>query len=112
MPRPTRQRQQSRPVVRLCPLLFNLEGGPTDPPRTRRPAKKAERDRMLAEEEASLPSKPKAAPKAGAAKKAPPRQPAVPSFDSGVSGEPSSFSASGIVSLHCAGRERRGTYSD
>ncbi|BGP56270.1 hypothetical protein JCM8202_001411 [Rhodotorula sphaerocarpa] len=59
-------------------------------------AKKAERDRMLAEEEASLPSKPKAAPKAGAAKKAPPRQPAVPSFDSGVSGEPSSFSASGI----------------
>ncbi|GJN91336.1 hypothetical protein Rhopal_004357-T1 [Rhodotorula paludigena] len=58
-------------------------------------AKKAERDRLLAEEEASQPSKPKAAPKAGA-KKAPPKAPAIPSFDAGVSELPSSFSASGI----------------
>ncbi|GAA5881349.1 hypothetical protein JCM3774_002881 [Rhodotorula dairenensis] len=58
-------------------------------------ARKAERDRLLAEEEASLPAKVKAAPKAGA-KKAPPKAPAIPSFESGLSGEPSSFSASGI----------------
>ncbi|POY73938.1 hypothetical protein BMF94_2980 [Rhodotorula taiwanensis] len=59
-------------------------------------AKKAERERLLAEEEASMPSKPKAAPKAGAKKAAPARAPAIPSFESGLSGEPSSFSASGI----------------
>ncbi|TKA51011.1 hypothetical protein B0A53_05703 [Rhodotorula sp. CCFEE 5036] len=58
-------------------------------------ARKAERDRLLAEEEASLPAKVKAAPKAGA-KKVPPKAPAIPSFESGLSGEPSSFSASGI----------------
>ncbi|GAA5964493.1 hypothetical protein JCM21900_002968 [Sporobolomyces salmonicolor] len=58
-------------------------------------ARKAEAARLLAEEEASMPSKPKAAaPKAGA-KKAPPKAPSVPSFDAGVS-EPASFSASGI----------------
>lgn len=58
-------------------------------------ARKAERDRLLAEEEASLPAKVKAAPKAGA-KKVPPKAPAIPSFESGLSGEPTSFSASGI----------------
>ncbi|BGO92359.1 hypothetical protein NBRC10512v2_004632 [Rhodotorula toruloides] len=58
-------------------------------------AKKAERERLLAEEEASLPSKPKAAPKAGAKKAAPPKAPAIPSFDSGLS-DSASFSASGI----------------
>lgn len=62
-------------------------------------ARKAERDRLLAEEEASLPAKVKAAPKAGA-KKVPPKAPAIPSFESGLSGEPSSFSASGIVRRH------------
>ncbi|GAA5852999.1 hypothetical protein JCM8547_004764 [Rhodosporidiobolus lusitaniae] len=58
--------------------------------------KKAERDRLLAEEEASQPSKPKAAPKAGA-KKLPP---AIPSFDLGGGdgdvADITSFSASGI----------------
>uniref|UniRef100_A0A0K3C958 DUF1014-domain-containing protein n=1 Tax=Rhodotorula toruloides TaxID=5286 RepID=A0A0K3C958_RHOTO len=58
-------------------------------------AKKAERERLLAEEEASLPSKPKAAPKAGAKKAAPPKAPAIPSFDAGLS-DSASFSASGI----------------
>ncbi|KAK4054605.1 hypothetical protein OIO90_003417 [Microbotryomycetes sp. JL221] len=54
--------------------------------------KKAERDRMLAEEEASLPSKAKAsAPKAGA-KKTVSKGSAIPNFDD----EPMSFSASGI----------------
>ncbi|GAA6018244.1 hypothetical protein JCM10207_002881 [Rhodosporidiobolus poonsookiae] len=62
-------------------------------------AKKAERDRLLAEEEASQPSKPKPAPnKAGNKKAAPARAPAVPSFDLGSGGvaDLSSFSASGI----------------
>lgn len=66
---------------------------------TRAPAaRKAERDRLLAEEEASLPAKVKAAPKAGT-KKVPPKAPAIPSFESGLSSEPSSFSASGIVRM-------------
>ncbi|BGP41054.1 hypothetical protein JCM10450v2_005073 [Rhodotorula kratochvilovae] len=56
-------------------------------------ARKAERDRLLAEEEASQPAKVKAAPKAGA-KKVPPKAPAIPSFS--TSDDLSSFSASGI----------------
>ncbi|KAM0789428.1 hypothetical protein ACM66B_000253 [Microbotryomycetes sp. NB124-2] len=69
--------------------------------------KKAERDRLLAEEEASLPSKKSsAAPKAGSqakknssAKPQTSRGSAVPSFDDALAGgsdEPTSFSASGI----------------
>ncbi|GEM08074.1 coiled-coil domain-containing protein [Rhodotorula toruloides] len=58
-------------------------------------AKKLERERLLAEEEASLPSKPKAAPKAGA-KKAPLKAPSIPSFDAGLSDSAASFSASGV----------------
>lgn len=65
--------------------------------------KKLERDRLLAEEEASLPSKPaKAAPKAGAKKttSAPVKStPKIPDFGSSLSDGPdalSSFSASGI----------------
>ena len=42
-------------------------------------AAKAERDRLLAEEEASMKSKPKAAPKSGAKKKAAPVKAAGPS---------------------------------
>lgn len=60
--------------------------------------KKAERERLLAEEEASLPKPKSAAPKAGAKKAAPPVKaaPKIPSFESGLSDEPTSFSASGI----------------
>jgi hypothetical protein len=69
----------------LTPLLLTI-------------VKKAERDRLLAEEESSMPSKPKAAPKAGAKKLAP----AIPSFNLGANEEGSvdditAFSASGIV---------------
>ncbi|ORY55750.1 hypothetical protein BCR35DRAFT_310006 [Leucosporidium creatinivorum] len=59
--------------------------------------KKAERERLLAEEESSMPSKPKANPKAGAKKAAPVKStPKIPSFESGFSDDPQSFSASGI----------------
>lgn len=58
--------------------------------------KKVERERLLAEEEASLPTKPKANPKAGA-KKAPVKSTlSIPSFESGFGDDPQSFSASGI----------------
>ncbi|GAA5979699.1 hypothetical protein JCM11641_004057 [Rhodosporidiobolus odoratus] len=61
-------------------------------------AKKAERDRLLAEEEAANPSKPKPQPSKG--KSAPARTPAIPSLNLGgggdADGEISSFSASGI----------------
>ncbi|TNY17551.1 DUF1014-domain-containing protein [Rhodotorula diobovata] len=61
-------------------------------------ARKAERDRLLAEEEASQPAKVKAPPKAGAKKAAPPKAPSIPSFSTSDAndGGPSSFSASGI----------------
>ncbi|GAA5913830.1 hypothetical protein JCM8208_004764 [Rhodotorula glutinis] len=60
-------------------------------------ARKAERDRLLAEEEASQPAKVKAPPKAGAKKAAPPKAPAIPTFSTSDTNDgPSSFSASGI----------------
>lgn len=59
--------------------------------------KKLERERLLAEEESSMPSKPKANPKAGAKKAAPVKAaPKIPSFESGFADDPQSFSASGI----------------
>lgn len=60
--------------------------------------KKAERERLLAAEEASMPSKVKAAPKAGQKKAAPvvKSTPKIPSFESGIEDDPASFSATGI----------------
>ncbi|EPQ50573.1 DUF1014-domain-containing protein [Gloeophyllum trabeum ATCC 11539] len=67
-------------------------------------ARKAEAARLLAEEEASLPSKPKAAPKAGGKKDKPAPKPAGPGAIAAGGGladptkkeEPESYSATGI----------------
>lgn len=59
-------------------------------------ARKAEAARLLAEEEASLPSKPKAAPSKTKKPAVAKSVPSIPSFSTSDPSEPTSFSASGI----------------